>query len=360
MKIEERPYSKEEFKNYLLKYSKQIFEVEERKSWLKIYSLLVADDSWKSNLFSEGEIQQFGDIFKVKLDETDEEGNRKENVYYIYEEQKGLLLLYTNANKADYEKSLGMRIESRKGVARMWISPILFRNFWNGILEDTKGYIYNFRSNRGFINEFSARIRPNFERRIIYSGKDANQSLEELTELYGIAPYAISIMASENLKLKITNDGLYSAQEASTEALQLFYKHLEIIKKPVLSMSNISKSFNFNFIEESETKLKIPSIKAGVIKLISTEIDGETVKELTKKLENFSFIDKHTETGSLSFTATVIDEIKGSVFDISASGTQILIVPKVRSTFESFIEFYKGIVETIDESAELSLVKERN
>jgi len=359
MKIEEKEYSKEEFKRYMLEHSEKIFEVKERKSWLKIYSLLVENDKWKTNLFSSDELQQMGEIFKAKLIDIDEDGNRKETIYYAYEEQKGLLLLYTTANKDDYEKSLGKRIENRKGVTKMWINPTLFGNFWNGILADTKGYIYRFSSNRNFISEHPSKIRPTFERRIIYSGKDANQSLDELSELYGVAPYSVSIRVSENLKLKITNDGLYSAQEASAEALQLFYKHLETIKKPILSLSNISKSFKFNFVEEAETKLKIPSISAGIIELKSTEIDEETIKEFTQKLENFSFVDKHTEVGSLSFTATVIDKLKDSVFDISASSKQILIVPKVRSTFESFLEFYRNVVDIIDPSAELSLVKER-
>ena len=361
MKIEEKDYSNEQFKNYLLEHAKEIFDVGNgRHTWLKIYSLLVADDSWKKTLFNKEEIKQLGEIFKAKLIDTDDYGEEHTTIYYICEEQKGLLLLYTNANKEDYENSLGKRIEKTRGVTKMWINPTLFRAFWNGILDDTKGYIYKFSGNRGYINETSARIRPNFERRIIYTGKDAGQALEEIIELYGIAPYTVSIRASENLKLKITNDGLYSAQEASSEALELFYKHFEPNKKPILSMSNISKSFKFNVVEETQTKLKVPSISAGIIELKGVEIDEETIKELTKRLENFSFLDTHTEIGSLSFTSTVIDELKGSVFDISASGTQILIVPKARATFESFIEFYKSVVEEIDHTAELAVVNGSN
>ena len=84
MKIEEREYSKEQFKSYLLEYAKEIFDVgNQRRTWLKIYSLLVADDSWKKSLFNEEEIQQLGEIFKAKLIDTSELGEEKTTVYYI-------------------------------------------------------------------------------------------------------------------------------------------------------------------------------------------------------------------------------------------------------------------------------------
>jgi hypothetical protein len=121
-----------------------------------------------------------------------------------------------------------------------------------------------------------------------------------------------------------------------------------------MEVRRISKELNFGFV--SRSNLKVPSISAGVIKLKEREFDEAVVNEIRKSLGRFSFIDMHAEHGSFSFTSTVVDEDKGSVFDISASDDQVIIVPKFQVTFESFIELYKGIVEVIDRQAEISLM----
>lgn len=354
MKIEERDYTNLEFITYLTEHSNQIFKGK-RKSWLKIYALLVSDDGWRTRLFKTSEIKQLGQILKVKLENQEQTDGEKENEYYIMEYRKGLILLYTTANQETYEQNLGKRIEKSIGVTKMWIPPESFNMFWNSILQETNGYVYRFSSEKGSYAIYPAQRRPEVKRRLSYTGEDATESLQELTELYGVVPYSVYIRASQSLKLHMTNDGLYSAQKASSRAIQLFYSYLQKIEEEILGIRKTSKELKFDIV--SESNLKIPAICSGVIKIKNGEIDELGIKALRSKLNKFSFIDSHIEHGSLSFTSTVIDEVKGSVFDISASGNQILIVPKFSSTFESFITLYRGVIESIDKEAELSLVE---
>ncbi|MCZ7357354.1 MAG: hypothetical protein O8C66_09910 [Candidatus Methanoperedens sp.] len=356
MKIPEKEYSVGEFLDYLMEHSDEIFE-EERKNWLKIYCILVSDNSWQTTLFKIDEITQLGAIFKVtpEVESSDE----IEEIYYALEYSPGLLLLFTTANNERYKKSVENKIKKSRGTTPMWIKPDFFRRFWKETIEQNNGsFVYRFTSKRKLLDDTPSRIRPNYERRFNYTGDDGTQTMLEIEELYGVLPTSIYIQVNENLKLHLTNEGLFSAQEPSSPALSLFFNYLDEIKDPILKMRNISKSLNFN-IASGESNLKSASVDVGVIKLHKREIDAYTVESLAKELKDFSFIDKNIEIGSLSFTSTVIDEIKGSVFDISASESEILIVPKYRMTFESLLGFYRGIAESIDEQAELSTIDER-
>jgi len=353
MRIEERDYTRDEFKNYLIDHSDEIFEEDQRKKWLKIYCLLVSDDNWQTTLFKNDELTKLGEIFKV--DPKTELPNEQNELYYIEEYCPGLLLMYTTANNEVYQQDLGNRIRKSIGVTQMWIKTDLFRIFWKGILEDTNGFVYFFSSTRGAVDDTPCKIRPNYKRRFNYSGDDATQTIEELEEIYGVTPDLVYLKVDEDLKIHITHEGLYAAQNASANALNLFFKHLDKIKENILELRDTSKQLRFEVVTE-ETNLKLASIDAGRITLEEREVDAMIAQKMKDGFENFSFIDVNLETGSISFTATAIDEVKGSVLDITATEKQILIVPKYRCTFESIIDFYRGVVESIDEHAKLSLL----
>lgn len=352
MQITEKAYTIEEFKNYLIDNSDEIFEGDTRRRWLKIYCILVSDESWQSTLFSNHELIKMGEIFKAIWKAEGEDDD--EEPYYIMEYCPGLLLLYTTATIQDYGKTLGRRIERSLGATKMWMKPKLFEIFWKGILEETGGFIYRFTSRRGPLDTNPCKIRPDYRRRFNYTGDDGTQTLAELEELYGAAPESIYMEINKNLKIHITNDGLYSAQEISADAMNLFFKHLDEIKDSILEMRTVSKSMKFEVV--SEFDIRTVSIESGVIKLRDSVVDYVMAEKMMDALEEFSFIDLNLEAGSVSLTATVVDEMKGSIFNINASESQILIVPKIRTTFESFIGFYRGIVESVDEYAEFSLL----
>lgn len=355
MKIPEKEYTVTEFINYLREHSDEIFEDDQRKNWLKIYCVLVSDTSWQTRLFKPNEIRQWGEVFKVTPEFESSEDS--EELYFVVEYGQGLLLLFTTANNEKYRRSLGNRIRKCRGTTHMWIKPDLFRSFWKEIIEQNiGGFVYRFTSKRRLLDDTPCKIRPNFERRFNYTGDDGTQTMEEIEEMYGVTPTSVYVKVSENLKVHLTNEGLFSAQEASSTALSLFFNYLNKIKDPILKLSQVSKALKFDIVSD-RSNLKFASVEAGIIKLREREINSYLTEKLTEELkDNFSFIDTHTENGSLSFTATVIDENKGSVFDISACESEILLVPKYRVTFESLLGFYRGIAESIDERAEFSIV----
>ena len=392
MKVAEKEFSLPEFLNYLTENSSEAFKDEGRRRWLKIYCILVTAQSWKNVLFEPGELEQMGEVYRFRPrnwtveapskeeaesgdserdDEDDGEvlaiGPAEEEdggttptdepeTYYVAEYRSGLLLLFSTASNESYRRDLGNRIDRSKGATRMWMRPNVYSAFWRGILEETNGYVYYFTGKRRSSRDTPCRIRPNYLRRMNYSGDDANSAIDELREMYGVNPETIYMMVDPSLKLHIQNDGFYAAQVPSPKAVALFLGHLNAVLDEILETSDTSKSLEFEIVD-TFSDLKTASITAGRIHLRDTEIDEGAIESMIHSMTDFSFIDTDISVGSLGMTSTVIDEKKESVFDISATERDIFIVPKFRFTFESFYTFYRGVVETIDEHAEFAVLR---
>jgi hypothetical protein len=131
-------------------------------------------------------------------------------------------------------------------------------------------------------------------------------------------------------------------------------EYLEDVKGDILDMRDVSQAIKFEV--NTDPIIKTLLVEPGVITLREIEIDSVLSQRMRESLKEFSFINVHEEIGSFSLIATVIDEMKGSVFDINACNSEIFIIPKFKVTFESFIKFYRGIVEAIDEGANFSLI----
>jgi len=227
----------------------------------------------------------------------------------------------------------------------MWMKPDIFDIFWNGILSETSGFVYRFASRRSSIESASCKVRPEFIRRVNYTGNDGTQALAEFEELYGVSAESVYMQINTNLKIHVTNDGLFSSQQISPLALGVFLKYLEEIKDKILEMRNISKSLKFAITEDQIIKTIL--VEPGLIKLTDIEIDSVLSRRMMKSMEGFSFTHIHEEFGSFSLIATVIDEIKGSIFDINASNSEILIVPNTELLLNHSSNFIEGLLKPL-------------
>ncbi len=359
MRIPEKNYTLEDFINYLLDHSKQVFGDEERKRWLKIYCFLVSGDGWKRSLFKRNELKKLGEIYKATPRYEASKNAEEEELYYIGTYAPGLLLFFTTAVKEGYRKTLGDKIGRTRGITNMWAKPNLYKRSWKEVLDTTEGYVYWFSSRRNPSDDTPCQLRPNYQRRFNYTGDDGAQVIEEIISLYGVTPDSVKIKVSEDLKVHITNEGLFSAKEASPFALNLFIKYINGIKDEILQAREVASSLKFERIEgEGDMEgFNFASIEAGIIELKEEAMDAYMAETIEKELKGFSFIDRYLHEGSLRYTATVIDDVKNSVFDISADESSIILVPKYRTTFESFLEFYRGITEFVDEQASFRLLE---
>jgi hypothetical protein len=336
------------FRNSLVTNPNILFPSFARKKWIKIYSVSYIGD-WKQIIFNNTQIEKLGVVWKL----TTTDSNKTENTYYIEEYKKGILLFYTCASNEKYHEDLGKKLKRCKGASRMWIPPDSFRLMFKGIMEKTQGFIYLFSSRRE-IESFTkpAKIRPNLNRRIEYRGNDATFSLDEMEELYGVTPDRIYIKSKPNLKMHITNDGLIAFQRPNEKVMGIYYQYLDRVTDEVLKMRLISDAIRYDIIQDNNFK-RVEICGARITYAPVENIEAITEK-IKSSMEGFSTIDALYDPDDIGFTATMIDEYKKCIFNIHTTNKYITIIPKYGQTFESYIDFYKNIVENVDENAVLS------
>lgn len=357
MRIPKQPYTFDSFVNYLIDHSDEVFEDEDNKKWLKVYCILATGDEALYKLFSGCKIETMGDVREVTMGVQDD--SDWEEKYYVVMRGSGLALAFTSAIQESFAKTLGDRIRRTRGVDMMWARRDLFNEVVEELLKESKGFVKRFTTRRSRFDQEECAIRPRYDRRFSYTGEDGSLVLRELKEAYGVYPESVYIQISDTLQVQITNEGFYSAREISPLAFKMFSHYLGMLAERVAALSDVSKQMDFKVVTVREGSWEAPvvDIEPGLIVLNGRKLDPGMVDGLVSELaEEFSFTNRRLVEGSLSFSATVTDEIKGVVFDISANEEKILLVPRHRITFEAFLRFYRRITEEVDRTASFDLL----
>jgi hypothetical protein len=367
LKIPPGEYTLQSFLQYITDHTRELFAPEERK-WLKVYLIFVQVD-W-TKLFSEFKPQKLGQFLRIPMSTESSTID-----FYAYEYAPGLLMFFTSSTEEDYERSLEKFINSTRGITEMWIPPARFEEAKTHVLSKYNGEIYKFIGRRTAITKIPAKRRPEYQRRISYSGLDGQETLKEVRETYGVLPISIEFVVGQD-KFKITNDGLFVLRTINLKALQIMLDVVDIILGKQLHFEKVTQgvSANVELVQIGERRFRIPEIVAAKITLKTQTLNAILVERIFGQREDiveddvlpaqrpwsdeFSFVDKTVVEGSLSFSGTVVDEHKGTVFGLSGGENEILLIPKHHTTFESFVRFYRMIVEKIDDEAELSLLSE--
>jgi len=352
MHVPKDEYSFDSFVQYLIDHSKEVFHEEEQKKWLKIYCLINSGSDSLDRLFSGCQVTPMGEIFEVSMG-IDGDPDWDETFYFA-NRTGGLTLVFTSAIQENFALTLGDRLRRTRGVEVMWARHDFFNEVIESIIHSFNGYVKRFMARRSRYDEAVCKIRPNYERRFNYTGEDGSHVLRELMDLYGVFPESAYIQISEILQIQITNEGFYAAKEISPLAFKVFFTYLETLAERVISLSDISKSFSFQIaqVKHGDWEGPVVNIEPGIILLKGRNLDSNLVKGLAMEIqEDFSFTNVRLVEGSLSYSATVTDEMKGTIFDISASDNHIVLMPRYNTTFESFLRFYRRITENVDRAA---------
>lgn len=368
MEIPKNSYTFETFLDYILQNKDKVFIEKNEKKWLKIYIIYAIRD-WKK-LFENFETDSFGEILKIYF--YDESSDEKKIVFYGYEISSGILLMFTSSTKENYEKTLKKFILTKKGISQSWIKPSLLDKIRYHLINNYDANVYRFIGRRYKNWKFDSKIRPDTDRRISYSGSDANETLKELQSLYGIIPSSID-MTIDNNKIQVNRNGLFIVRQINKKTIGFIYEILDIIISEQQRIRDLSEKLNIrpNILDSRFGKIKISQVTSGKIMFSKNNLSESFVENLfdslkidhflNAQLDNddeanervFSFIDTDIQRKPLTFKAIVIDENKKSIFGISGNENEIILIPKHRVTFESFINFYNYVTENIDDNANL-------
>jgi hypothetical protein len=370
LKIPFDKYTIDSFLDYIANNLDSVMESRGERKWLKCHLLYTVDD-WK-NLFSEPP-EQMGEIWHIVLrDEYDKPAD-----YYIYQWREGIIACFTTSTEDLYENTLQKFIQRHRGISEAWIRPDLFEKMKDFLLTKYQAHIYQFISRRSRFSNVPTDIgRPDYQRRINYSGEDAGDVLKETQRLYGTIPLTISFRIGED-KIKLNRNGLFVIMNINRKTTRMILEVTESTIVEQMQLLQTSEKFitaNKKLELRGKKELVIPTVVAGKIVLPSSTFNQSKIKVLFGEplvdmgfpegeaqqdgLEftssSFSFIDTFVSKDATSFSATVVDDIKGTLFGVTGGNNEIILVPKHRTSFESFLSFYERIVESFDQSAYLT------
>jgi len=359
MLLPEGKYTFDSFLEYILKHP-QVIEKSAFRNQLKIYLLYTAHKNWK-DFFRECEFQDnYGEFTKITM-KYKMRGSFKKSVFFVYQHSDDLILLFTTEIYDVHYKTIRNKISQIRGIDEVWIHPKVIAKINQFIIDKYEtAKITNFSSRRAPKDKIPCKIRPDITRRIEYSGEDGKETLKEMKQLYGVIPTSLEYEIFGRIKLKVTEDGLFNLESLNEETFNLFREVFDMILGDIISMKKKFQQIKFDFEKKTIGKqgINIPIVQLGEIDLENIKLEGLDAEEFIDNMSDFSFTDVYIKEGSLIFNATVKDEEKNSIFDISASENKIFLIPKYRTTFESFCKFYRGVTESIDDEATFSLVSE--
>ena len=344
MNIPNKKWNVNEFKEYIAENSKDVFEGPRRR-WLKMYYVYINDKALEKLQKSEPSTQ--GDLLKFQLAYTESASQRtKQAPFFMEMIEPGLACFYTSSTKEGYEKTLRKRVQRTRGMSEMWMRPVIFEKVKDFVVNKYDANIKAFLSLSSRDEEEKARVRPYVKRRIHYRGEDGLDSMQELKTWYGVSPVSIDFKIKGNV-FQITHEGLFTFKTPNEQSFEIASEVMELIRSEQIKQKDTAIQLKYDVTPKLGA-----TIEAGVIKLPTNELIQDSAEILINQFSgNFSFTDTCFAEDAVDFSATVVDRHKGSIFDLTMSDKKLVLVPRFDSTYESFLTFYRHVVEVFDRKA---------
>lgn len=339
--------------DYIIERQNELFSATQGKQ-LKIY-YVHSNDLAKQELISHSKSEKQGDFRLITMNYDESASGRARKIeYWMHEKEPGLLMFFTVSTKEGYARTLRDRIDKTHGLHEMWIKPHSFEIIREFLIVEKKYGIVKFLADRKIDDKTPQRVKENAERHIQYRTDhplDGVNRLQDLKYHLGVRPRSIDYVAKAN-RLQITDEGLFHLKSINKETFELMDEVLEKIRAEEKEMRLTSQQFRIKS-ESMKARTKGGIVESGKL-ILERELDVNVAQQMTKHFTQFAFVNTKIEAGSLIFSSTVIDRKKGSIFALSANENSIVLVPRFMTTFESFLQFYKYVVEQIDANAVLT------
>jgi hypothetical protein len=350
LRLPSRDWSFNDWIDTLIQEKSKVFS-SRKDTMLKVY-YVHSNEAAQRALLSHQLAKKQGDFTVITMSYHESAtGIKKETEYWMHEKEPGLLMFFTASTKEGYEKTLRHKIENLAGLHEMWIKPTTFKTITKYLVDNKECGIIKFLADRRRYDDAPQEVKENASRHIQFRTDnpwDGVNRLQEMEHQYGMTAYSIDFVLEGN-RVQITDDGLFHLKTITRESFDLMNDILELVRGEEREMRETAQSLKF-VPQISIAQENNDILESGRI-ILKKELDAEMAKQIVKQFKNFSFLDSKILAGSLLFYSDVIDKQKGSIFSISATESSILLIPKYNTTFETFLRFYKSIVEFVDEDA---------
>lgn len=367
LKLPRSDYTIDSFLEEISNNADQYFETGRERKWLKTY-LFYAKEDWLK-LFDKFNPEKNGELYYFAIPNTRDDTNRPTE-YYATQFSSGLVIVFTSEKQEDYANTLLDHINRKRGITPMWINHESFTKIIQYVIRKYEGYIYFFIAKRHWSSEISSKFRGEYNRTIHYIAEDGNDAINEMEQFYGVIPTLVDFRIGKD-SMRITNDGLFVVRSLNLTMFRMVIEMVNNIISEQKQIHKISTSIDSHLEQVSfgDKKMSIRQVESGRIvftRPLSTLLIKKLFRESNERdlgktgekegMDDFAFIDTTiNDLNGFSFSATVIDRVKGSVFGLSGTRDQMVCVPMHRTTFESFIRFYKLVSESLDSTSSLGL-----
>lgn len=306
-------------------------------------------------------IEKLGEIRKIQTKYTDNKsGDLTKAVFYAYlDPLTKLLVCFTTEKAKVIEKTLGKIAETSSGLYYVFISTRTFDVIQKKIFEtDPKSKCWHFVGKYLPHLMKKSQIRPSLGRTVMYYGDDGLESLKEFREKYGTIPVLMSFNIPDIGNYEISSIGIFSlwADDSKPESRKLLMDLSNIAIHDILESRKIIESSKYETIPiKTETKVfNVQKVTPWVMRFSDQIefIDSDSLLEAMNE-NGFSLFNEVRLKGSLRLDGMVIDDNKKTMFSIDADDRQIRIAPIEKISFDSFMRFYRTILENFDPNVKL-------
>jgi hypothetical protein len=276
--------------------------------------------------------------------------------YLTYDNNTGIMIFYTNYRKTeDIPIITNFLLEDRESFQLFLRPPIMEQIKSRLICEYQDSRIKYFTARYAPNLRKQSKIRPSYERNFTYSGEDGTETLEELEYYYGVSPTMIDVRIPENIRFRIKDTGLFTFITGKVGTIEILF---EIMQKAIQDSIKFNEAFRQTSykmlsVKTDEKEFNIPIAKPALITL-KNKLSYSQIGEFESGLSRSTIINSYAEEGSLFYSADVITDT-GEEFRVKANENLIKVFPREILNFNTFMRFYKYIVENFDSRAEFSV-----
>ena len=333
--------------DYVIKNKLEVFGEKKEKN-LKVYYVHCTDQA-RDVLREKSQAKGDFDVIAMPYQESASRTHRSSE-YWMHEKEPGLLMFFTSSTREGYEKTLKNYIDNSVGLHEMWIKPDTFDRTVQYLTTEKGCGISKFIASRTKDDILKHKVPEEARRRVQYRTsnlRDGINRLEDFRQTLGVRPHSINYVYNGQT-IQITDLGLFHLKTVTRDTVDLMHDVIDMVRDEEKEMREFAQALKF--VKTSDGARPFESVlESGKISL-NIELDTNQASDIIEKFQSrFAFIDPVVERdGSLMFYSTIVDRQKGSVFNISGNKSSILLIPKFRVTFETFITFYKYVVEQVD------------
>lgn len=343
-------YTRDSFQQFLIDNPQLIFLPRKKRKWIKIHGVRTRAGKWQE-LLEPHLKRRLGHLWHIGLPLS---GTRRAEYavdFYVCNYTPELLLFYTASTNWEYERSLRRFIENTIGLGQMWIGPKRFEGLILHFVDEFNPTVERFFARRGKGETLAAKVERDVTRRIDWGAEDSFETFLELRERYGVRPTSV-LMRLKDGKIQLNNDGMFVLTRVNQKMFQAFETAMSFMKEEeaLITMASQMMKLDFQKVGATQGELVVPELTSGSIRLNRLRLEGVLVERIMKN-SKFDFIDTTIEEGSFSWIATAVDKEKKSVFGVNSDEQAIHLIPRFNITFESFLDFYRQILEQVDPTA---------